>query len=407
MFLCYNEEMKNIAVIGGGASGAIAAIVAADRGTNVTLYESSDRVLKKVSATGGGRCNLTNMNQAAVIEKFCENYNNIGFASRIIRKFTPLDTIRFFHDIGVETDEIDGWVYPRTFHSASVVNSLLLELKRKGVVIRLSTPVRTVESSGGKVMVNTHGIYDSVVIATGSPAGCLGRYGMISEIKPISLPFAPTLCPVYTDESVIRPSSGLRARAKVSLLKDGGCIAEECGEVQFNRDYVGGIVILQMTSYIAGEEGSFDLMFDFAEDFTLEELIENLSRRAKQRLQFEVSELLTGFFHKYLGATVLKRANIDASMPMSELVEEDIYRIAINLKSYKLPVQALSSLNNAQAARGGIDVLRLNDDLKIASMPRVYAAGEAVDIDGRCGGYNLQWAWSSGYVAGCSASEGR
>ena len=373
------KKMRRVAVVGGGAGGLAAAIAAGRALAAVTIYEKQNRVGKKLLKTGNGRCNLTNLAVSPA------DYNHSDFVAGILAQTDSAALLDFFSSLGLSTvADSEGRVYPRSDTASSVLDVLRLGCAAAGVRENCSAEVCAVEREGALYRLYfADGRYEEaerVILATG------GGTAIATGLGHRSVPFTPILCPLKTDTAPIRGLSGLRVRARVSLLRRGKTIFTEEGEVLF-RDYgVSGIVILNASRFARpGDCLSLDLL--------PEETEEALSARLASR-PFGGEELLTGIFHRRVNEALVRCAKNGSPSALAETI-----------KAFRLTVQGIGDAAGAQVTRGGADVSEF-DPLTLESRlcPGIYMIGEALDIDGRCGGFNLHWAFASGLAAGRSAA---
>ena len=349
-----SEPKRRVAVIGGGAGGLCAAIAAAEEGAAVTIYERQNRVGKKLLKTGNGRCNLTNENLSPA------DYNHPDFVSAQLAACDTAALRSFFASLGLWTvADGEGRVYPRSDTAASVLDVLRLRFR---------------EGEGAEC--------DAVIVAAG------GGVDLLSALGHSLVPFSPILCPLRTDAAPIKGLGGLRVKGLVRLYKGTKLLCEEAGEVLFRDFGVSGIVILNMSRFASpGCSLSIDL---------LPEMSEGEVAAALRSRQLPREELFTGIFHKRIGEALL-RAVPDA----------DAEKLAALIKDYRLAVSGVADAASAQVTRGGASVEEFDPvTLRSRLYDGLYAIGETLDVDGRCGGYNLHWAFVSGLAAGRSAAHG-
>ncbi len=386
----------SIAIIGGGAAGLSAAIAAARLGASVTLLEAAPRVGRKILASGNGRCNLTNTAVAP------EAYNRPEFVGPVLGAYPHEAVCEFFGELGLLTYADDeGRVYPATNAAASVLETMRLECDHLGVDQRLEFEVTGIAQAGGAAgfEVTSAGgesvSADCVIVTTGGGNSVLGDLGHAQVAG------TPVLVPIKTDPGRIRGLSGVRVKCAASLLDDAGeTVATERGELLF-RDYgVSGIMIFDLSRFLArGCALSIDFFPDIAPDAMralLAERCETLGWRSAQTY-------FDGMLHSRVSQAVMRAAGIDAGMPAADLPAE---KLASLLKGFRLAVTGIGDPKQAQVTRGGAAVAQF-DPATLASrlVPGLFAAGEVLDIDGRCGGFNLHWAWASGIVAGQNAAR--
>ncbi len=392
---------KRIVIIGGGASGLMAAIYAARNGASVTVLEKNEKPGKKLLATGNGRCNFTNLDQ----NRRCYRGSDPDRAFQIISRFGVQETISFFSSIGIYTKNREGWIYPCTGQASSVLQVLLMEAEYRRVKIKTREAVTGVARTGeGGFQVSTETwTYPAevVLVSCGSPASGISGASDLAEALAGSLghsflPFRPALVPLKCRGSYFGKWAGIRTTGTASLYLNGKCLLQETGELQLTGSGISGIPVFQLSRYAvrALEEGCrVQVYLDFLPDFDREGLQAYLETRKRQCPYKDRREGLIGLLPDKL---------IPVLAPASANQEE----ILANIKAFPLEVQGASSLAQAQVCSGGVPLKELKDTLESRKVPGLYFTGEAVDVDGACGGYNLQWAWSSGAIAGTAAAGG-
>ncbi|MBE6969555.1 MAG: aminoacetone oxidase family FAD-binding enzyme [Ruminococcaceae bacterium] len=372
---------RRVAVIGGGAGGLCAAIRAAEEGAVVTIYERQNRVGKKLLKTGNGRCNLSNEHLTT------GDYNHPDFVAAQISACDTAVLRAFFASLGLWTvADSEGRVYPRSDTAASVLDVLRLRCAALGVVEDCGRELTGLKKRSDcwrlRFREGEGAECDAVIIAAG------GGVDLLSPLGHSVVPFSPVLCPLRTDAAPIKGLGGLRVKGMVRLYKGRKLLCEEAGEVLFRDFGVSGIVVLNMSRFaVPGCTLSIDLM----PEMTQEELAAALKARQLPREEF-----FTGIFHKRVGEALL-RAVPDA----------DAEKLAALIKDYRLAVTGVADAASAQVTRGGVHVEEFDPvTLQSRLHEGLYAIGETLDIDGRCGGYNLHWAFASGLAAGRSAAHG-
>lgn len=373
-------EHCHVAIIGGGGAGLAAAVASSEAGASTVILEKNGRVGKKLLTTGNGRCNMTNLAVSP------NGYSQPGFVAGILSRFGCGELRGHFEKLGLwSRADAEGRVYPISDSSASVLDVLRRACAERGATERCGFEAVSVSASdGGFVVASRSGDAigaDAVIVATGGGATLLSQAG-----HPI-VPFSPVLCPLATDIATIRGLSGLRRRCRATLTRGGTVLAEETGEVLF-RDYgVSGITVFDLSRFASsGDELYLDLMPDMDEAL----LSLRLAERASNHPDWAGAEFLTGIFHKRVAQAILKAAG--AADPDS---------LCRAIKHFRLQVTGTGDEKQAQVTRGGADISGFSP-LTLESMlsAGLYAAGETLDIDGRCGGYNLHWAFASGFTAG-------
>ena len=399
--------MKTVAIIGGGASGIMAALTAAkDKDNKVILFERQQRIGRKLLATGNGRCNLTNVGAAL------KNYHSEQpeFASSALEKFSPQDTLDFFHDLGLLTvTEYGGRVYPLSNSANSVLDVLRLALDKAGVEQRCSCPVRQLLRSGSGYEVHTDEgklKADYVIVACGGAAGekLGGVHDGYELLKPLGhkrTKLYPCLVQLICEGDYPRALKGVRADGAVKLMQGEDVIAQSSGEIQFTETGISGPAAFDISRAASKEGEGACIYMDFLQDYSCSALEAMLLRRRDEHPGLEASELFTGMLHNRLGRMIVKYCGFSAAAPLRELDNEQLLKAARISKAFPLRLKGTESFANAQVTAGGVKVSGINPDtMESWFMPGLFVCGELLDVDGDCGGYNLQWAWASGHLAG-------
>lgn len=387
---------KEVLVIGGGASGLMAAIFAAREGAKVTLLEHNPTLGKKLLATGNGRCNLLNLNERADAYRG----GRPEFIQKVLAQFSVTDTIRFFSELGIYTRNREGYIYPYSNQASSVLEVLRMEASHQKVKIKTNAHIQFLSREEEKWNAVTEGWSykgDAVILACGSKASEIsGADGSGYEIanalghsivKPL-----PALAPLVCKGADFAKWAGVRTEGRIRLLVQGEERGEERGELQLTNYGISGIPVFQLSRYAARalDEGRrVSLRIDFFPDFEREQLRAFLARRREIAPYKSEKELLVGLFPDKLIPELLKKPELVAA-----------------IKEFPLQVVRSQPYANAQVCSGGVDVDFVQPETLESKLHRgLYFAGEVLDVDGACGGYNLQWAWSSGFVAGTNAAK--
>lgn len=396
-----------ILIIGGGASGMMAALTAAEQpGNAVTLLERQSRVGRKLLATGNGRCNLTNLDLAAT------HYHGArpDFAVPALSRFGLDDTLRFFRSLGLLTVADDtGRVYPLSDQANSVLDVLRFALETRGVSVVCSCDVIEVKKKarGYEAISATGERYfgDRLIVAAG---GCAGKklggtksgYRLLGMLGHSCTPLSPSLTQIKTDQTHVRALKGVRADALVQLRQNGRLIAHEAGEVQFTDFGLSGPVAFSL-SREAGLLDGAELTLDFLRAYGCADVDALLQNKRAAMGALPAAELLSGMLHARLGGVIMRRALGSLQRPAGALTDAELTQVRQQLRCFTLPVTGVMGMENAQVTAGGIVTDEFDPQtLESRLAPGVFATGEVLDIDGDCGGYNLQWAWSSGRLAG-------
>lgn len=400
-----------VGIIGAGASGMAAALAASENpDVQVELFERQSRVGKKLSATGNGRCNLTNRNASA------EHYygQSPRFAEHALSVMNADDTVGWFESMGLFTvTEASGKVYPYSDQANSVVDVLRFALERPNVRLRAGFEVQkirrnddgfTVESAEERVFC------DKLIVACGGLAGTklggsMSGYKLLGKLGHKSTKLRPALVQIKSDWSGVAALKGVRANCHVQILHNDAIYAQSTGEIQFTDYGISGPVIFEVSRDVCAAPGNWSAQLDFLPARSVDVIYAELLRRTQTQLPAE--ELLTGIVHNRLGRVLTKSAGVKNKQYVSELSQQDLESVCRTLKALQITLTEPMGMDHAQVTAGGV----ITDDFDPKTMESrlvkdLYVCGEVLDIDGDCGGYNLQWAWSSGYLAGISAGKG-
>ena len=396
-----------VLILGGGASGLMAALSAAQSpGNTVTILERQSRVGRKLFATGNGRCNLTNTHLTP------ENYHgqDASFARAALGRFDVQRTLDFFHTHGLLTvEEPSGRVYPLSDQANSVVDVLRFSAEQAGVQIISSFDAQAVKKKARGYQVtgaDGAGFFgDKLIVACG---GCAGRalggtmagYELLSQLGHSRTALHPSLTQIRTDPGPIRGLKGVRADCLLRLRIGGKTVQQDVGEVQFTETGVSGPVAFTLSRAAAMAAPGAELLLNFLRDYSPEQVLSLLRARQAAFPALAGEELLAGMLHPRLGKTLCRACGL-GTQPLSAVSAETLAELARLIQYFSLPVTGVSGFESAQVTAGGVRTAEFRaDTLESKLAPGVFACGEVLDIDGDCGGYNLQWAWSSGYVAG-------
>lgn len=385
-----------------------AALTAARLGHEVTLYERQARVGRKLMATGNGRCNLTNTGAGP------SNYHGEApdFVRPALEAFPSEAALDFFRGLGLlAREEWGGRVYPLSNSANSVVDVLRQALDAAGVELIAGDRVRELRRAGSGYSVTTESgdkrSFDAVVVACGGLAGEKlggGRdgYELLKALGHTRTALRPALVQITTEPMYPRSLKGIKADCALRVLSRGRLLASSCGELLFTETGVSGPAAFDVSRAVSeAGDAKMELEIDFLRDYTSEEVLAHLQNRVKTAPELPASELLTGSVHNRLGRMLIKYADVEAAAPLSALSERELRTVAAACKRFKLPVRGTEGFANAQVTAGGIRTSEFDPrTLESRLCPRLFACGEVLDIDGDCGGYNLQWAWSSGVLAG-------
>ena len=388
-----------IAVIGGGASGIATAIFAKRicSKNSVTVFERSDRVLKKLLATGNGRCNLSNTDISS------KNYfsHNPEMLSPILSVFTSDDERQFFESLGILLCEENSRIYPYSRRANAVSDALRFECDNLGIKIRTGAFIKSIEKKGKYFSVLGE-TFDKVVISSGGMSapsfGTDGNaFNLLKAFGHSLTPICYALSPIKVREKVTK-LKGIRAHCRVTLLENGHIVRKEQGELQLTDYGLSGIAVMQLSRLC--KKGS-TIEIDLIPDYSMDEFLSILKKRALSLSHFKADDFLTGFLHKSLGQYILERCNINAGKEVSSFTNSDITKLSRVIKALTFTVESVLGKEQSQATSGGAKLSEFNPaTLESKKIPGLYCTGEALDSVGDCGGYNLHWAWATAYIVG-------
>lgn len=400
-----------IGVIGGGASGMMAALAASEApDVQVILLERQARVGRKLQATGNGRCNLTNRD--ARVERY--HGEAPEFAAYALERFGVEQTLERFHDLGLFTvTEPSGRVYPYSDQANSVVDILRFALDRDDIRVETGFEVTKVRRKdamfsieSGDRTVTCH----KVIVACGGLAGTklggsMSGYQILRSFGHSMTKLRPTLVQLKCGWNGVNALKGVRAECRVEVLRDGALHSQSQGEIQFTEYGLSGPVIFEVSRDVCQGKAQWTCRLDFLPHVSKETLRMQLLRRTGMKVTAE--DLLTGVLHNRLGRVLVKCADISGNRPVASLEPHEIDAVCDMVKQFEVSLTEPLGMDSAQVTAGGI-LTRDFDPHTMESrlVPGLFACGEVLDIDGDCGGFNLQWAWSSGWLAGLSAGKG-
>lgn len=397
------------AVIGAGASGMMAAITVARSGKQVLLLEHTNKLGKKLLATGNGKCNFTN----AYMDHGCFRGDKSLFS--VMEQFTNKDTIAFFHDIGIYPKVKNGYYYPNSEQASSVVNAFEKEIRRLNIHIMLESELTSIEkvndcfvlASNARLIYSKTLIFACGLLASpklGSDGSC---FSFIKQLGHHFTTMVPALCGFYAKGCDFKKVSGVRCDACVSIYIDKQQVASDTGELQLTEYGISGIPVFQVSRFaslgIANKKQVF-ASIRFLPALTEEEILQELSYRFGRFGEMTASELLEGFVNQKLISVLLEKANL--SMHSYITSQNQIMSIVEVLLDFQIELTKPREYEFAQVCAGGLKTEDIDTTTLMSHViSGLFFCGELLDVDGICGGYNLQWAWSSGFVAGSNAAK--
>lgn len=407
-------KKRDVIIVGGGASGLLAAISAAREGANVTIIEQKDQLGKKILSTGNGRCNLTN----EYMDTSCFRGDDTSIVEEVFNRFGYTETIAFFEELGVILKNRQGYIYPISDQAATVLAVLCMEIKRLQVEVLLNQTVQKIVRDKEKFTVHTTETVlkgDAVILATGGKAASVlgsdgSGYTLAKAFGHHLSPVVPALVQLKGKGNFYKQISGVRTQAKVSLYVNDEYVAEDTGELQLTNYGISGIPVFQISRFATKalyENESVRAEVDFIPSMSDDAFRTFLQVRLENHGHKQAEDFLVGVFHKKLIGLLLKASAIDTNNVMKQVSQEKLDKLASICKQFKIDIQGANDFEQAQVCAGGVCTTEINPHtMESVCTDGLYLTGELLDIDGICGGYNLQWAWSTGYIAGKYAAKG-
>ncbi|MHB9924698.1 BaiN/RdsA family NAD(P)/FAD-dependent oxidoreductase [Clostridium botulinum] len=404
-----------IIILGGGASGITASIISKDMGSDVAILESNDRIGKKILTTGNGRCNISNENISS-----CKYYsNNNNFYKFILSQFTVQDTKNFFNSLGLPLITLnEGKIYPMSLQASSVLDILRLAIEDRQIPIYFNNKVKNIKKSNKGFVISTENeIFQckKLILASGGMSapntGSDGSGFKLAKnfghniIDPV-----PGLVQLKLDFPYLKALSGIKFDGNVKLTLNTKNLREESGEILFTDYGISGPPILQLSSLISRllyNNKKLYLEIDMFPNMSKENIINLLENHWGTFYYRTIHDSFIGIINKKLIPTLLKYCGIkNIHMPCQDIAWQEKEKIFHALKNWTFTITGTNSFKNSQVTCGGVDTSEVsNKSLESLKVKDLYFCGEILDVNGDCGGFNLQWAWSSGYIAGQNASS--
>lgn len=411
-----DKKIWDVIVVGAGASGLMAAIHAARAGVRVLILEHMDRPAKKLCMTGNGKCNFTN-NEQGVSHYHCADP---AFVMSVLNHYSKDDTIQFFRELGVRPVMVKGGYYPASGQAITMREVLLQELHRLNVKILYEIGIRSIKKEQDSFVFYTKSdTYRAkkCIFATGGKSfkktGSDGSgFLYLDEFSHHVRNLVPALAGLQSNLAFFKKVAGIRAGVCVKSYTDNVLVREERGELQLTDYGLSGICIFQLSGQLSRAliaHKKAEVAVDFAPEFAdAKELRHQLHTllHSKFMKQKTVLQALSGYFHEKLIAALLAEAGIDPALPVTKLEDEALKGLCVRIKDFRVPITGINSFDQAQVTAGGVDIAEIDPaTMESKLVSGLYFAGEMIDVDGDCGGYNLQFAWSTGAIAGKSAAQ--
>lgn len=390
-----------VAIIGAGASGLACAVEIAEKAkvnklpVEIVLIEAKDKIGKKLLATGNGRCNMMNRNEGDYY--FCTG----DFSDFALKYFDVKSNLDFFASLGLYTrNDEEGRVYPLSNQASGVLDALRFACEGFGVKVLTEMPISSVDVADGKFYLNGKIKADVVVLACGGKALVknFNGYELLKRLGHKITDVKPSLTKLeVADKRVVKQLKGVKQKGVFTLTENGKPVATEKGELLFTDYGLSGIAVMQLSAFYVRCSGRLCINADFVSELSYTELFGAVSDYAKGNYALKNENLLTGFVPKRLGEIIIKKEGLDLSAPAAELKENDIKGLVSSLKKFTFEISGARGFDDAQVTAGGADTALFNNKtMESKKIRNLYCIGELLDVDGLCGGYNLQWAWSSG-----------
>lgn len=404
----------DIVVVGGGAAGLFAAVIAKklNNNLNILVVEALDRVGKKLITTGNGQCNITNAN----INTSYYHSENSEFIDSVFEKFTLKDTINLFSEMGVDiVFNENGRGYPASYQAGSVVDALRFTVYELGIEVKNSVTVNDFRYDKYYTLLtdSTEISTKKVIFACGLLSGGakLGSTGialeMFKKLGYKTVLTTPSLVQLKTETQLVRQLKGIKFDGKATLLINGKITKENTGEILFTDYGLSGPAIFGISREAVRNSGNISVSLDILPDIEINPLTSKLIDRKNRLRKRSSEEFLTGLINKRLGQVIMKTANVPMNTTADNIPDSLIVKLAYTLKNFAFSVTGNTGFINSQVTAGGIKLTEIDiDTFESKRHKGLFIVGEMLDVDGECGGYNLQWAWSSSAIAAKSAVMG-
>lgn len=407
-------ERKKIGIIGGGASGMLAAISASRTGAFVTILERNDRIGKKILVTGNGKCNLTNLN----LSKDDYRSDHPYFVAEVLDQFSVLQTLTFFEELGLLWKEKSGSIYPISNQASTVLDLLRFELEKQKIQTITECNVKSITYQKNKACFEVKTadqtyLFDRIIVATGSNAGSRQKhadfgYQIAKQFGHKMKSVIPALVQLKSNLQCFKSLAGIRVDATLELYIKNQPFCTESGELQITDYGISGIPVFQFSRFAADallNKQKVEVKIDLIPQINQQELLELLIGQCKKNKAYTLEQILTGCLHKKLIPFVIKESGLKSNTACDRVSQQNLVTLVRAMKEWSVPIYSANTMDMAQVSAGGICVEDITKNMESKLQKGLFFVGEMLDVDGRCGGYNLQWAWTSGYLAGIEAGK--
>lgn len=404
-----------IGIIGGGAAGMMAAVTAARENGEVTILEKKDRIGKKILVTGNGKCNFTNRNVGET-DYLSERE---GIYRDYVTRFNEQQVLDFFAQQGMLARERNGYLYPRSEQASTILDIFRNQLQEMGVTVLTNSCPKKIEAVQNGFLVKLareNLFFHRLILACGSFAGekqqeGVSGYHYAKQFGHTIVPVVPALVQLRAkdDGDVFKTIAGVRCEASITLYIDGNIAAKERGELQLTDYGISGIPVFQLSRHAAygfWQNKRVRVSLDFLPEYDREEWKQLVSSKWEHFPKTRMAEeFFLGFLHKKLNLLFMKQTGIKPQTELENFTLKQILAACLAMKDWQVELTQTNPFAMAQICAGGVSMKEVDLQLQSKKIRGLYFAGEMLDVDGRCGGYNLQWAWTSGYIAGKAVSQ--
>ena len=396
------KMVTDVAILGGGMSGLTAAIELKKNypEKSVVIFERLEKVGKKILATGNGRCNLDNLTA-------CEkDYNEPRFVSFALNEFSPLSNLDFWRSIGLMTvSDGEGRVYPRSNSSSSVLDALRFEAERLKIKIIYEKAEALVKEKRFKIN-NKYEAENVIVCMGGCSSPSQGSDGsgfeLMKKLGHTVTALSPSLVQITTDTRFTKPLKGVRVKGKLTLEEGGRPVGSSEGEILFADYGLSGIAAMDLSRFLpkTRDVKKTKIFLDMASEMTEKEILSYLYQSCQRNPHLECENLLSGMLPKAVGKVIIKRCGIHPGERVKAVTEKDFENIVRNVKSFEFSVTGTKGFEFSQVTSGGVSLREIwPESMMSKKIKGLYLCGEILDVDSRCGGFNLHWAVSSARLA--------
>lgn len=402
--------MKNVIIIGGGASGLMAAYMALKNNAKVVIIEKKDRIGSKILATGNGHCNFTN----EYLNTDCYYNDSKEFINKAFALFDNKSIIEFFNTIGVPSKNKNSYYYPYSMEASSVLNAFRTIISSEKLTVVTEANILSLNNAYNSWNVITDkGTFkaDSLIISCGSNASSKKdlNSSVIKQIISLGHIFynqKPALTYFKIKEEDLKLAAGVRFQVNISLLSDDRLITEEMGELQITARGISGICVFQLSRFVSrNPDGNYKCEIDFMPEYSIEDINGIVYGKLRLKTDMNVEEMFNGILPKKLIIALAKMAGLSIGKAVY-LQEKKLNKFIKLIKKCCINIIGTGDISESQCLTGGVSTSEINPlTMESLIQDNLYFSGEIIDVDGKCGGYNLQWAWTSGYIAGLNASK--